>query len=68
MAPSWTRIEHRAGADATLFTLSDEPLMRLCNYYRFEADLRRKSDRGTTSEPMNQDIRFSPADGVRLMR
>ena len=38
VAPSWTRIEHRAGADATLFTLTDEPLMRFSNYYRFEAD------------------------------
>jgi gentisate 1,2-dioxygenase len=38
VAPSWTRIEHRAGADATLFALTDEPLMRFCNYYRFEAD------------------------------
>jgi gentisate 1,2-dioxygenase len=38
VAPSWTRVEHRAGADATLFTLTDEPLMRFCNYYRFDAD------------------------------
>jgi len=38
VAPSWTRIEHRATADATLFTLTDEPLMRFCSYYRFEAD------------------------------
>jgi hypothetical protein len=38
VAPSRTRIEHRAGADATLFTLTDEPLMRFCNYYRVEAD------------------------------
>lgn len=38
VAPSWTRIEHRAGGDATLFTLTDEPLMRFCGYYRFEAD------------------------------
>jgi gentisate 1,2-dioxygenase len=38
VAPSWTRIEHRAGADAMLFTLTDEPLLRFCNYYRFEAD------------------------------
>ena len=38
VAPSWTRIEHRASADSALFTLTDEPLMRFCNYYRFEAD------------------------------
>jgi gentisate 1,2-dioxygenase len=38
VAPSWTRIAHRAATDATLFTLTDEPLMRFCNYYRFEAD------------------------------
>jgi gentisate 1,2-dioxygenase len=38
VAPIWTGIEHRAHADATLFTLTDEPLMRFCNYYRFEAD------------------------------
>jgi gentisate 1,2-dioxygenase len=38
VAPSWTRIEHRAGADSALFTLTDEPLMRFCNYFRFEAD------------------------------
>jgi len=38
VAPSWTRIEHRAGTDATLFTLTDEPLMRFSNYWRFEAD------------------------------
>ena len=37
-APTWTRIEHRGHTDATLFTLTDEPLMRFCNYYRFEAD------------------------------
>jgi gentisate 1,2-dioxygenase len=38
VAPSWTRIEHRARADAVLFTLTDAPLMHFCNYYRFEAD------------------------------
>jgi gentisate 1,2-dioxygenase len=37
VAPSWTGIEHRASADSTLFTLTDEPLMRFCKYYRFEA-------------------------------
>ncbi|MCC6777355.1 MAG: cupin domain-containing protein [Hyphomicrobiales bacterium] len=37
VAPAWTWIEHRAATDAMLFTLTDEPLMRFCNYYRFEA-------------------------------
>jgi gentisate 1,2-dioxygenase len=36
-APSWTTIEHRATADATLFALTDEPLMRFSGYHRFEA-------------------------------
>jgi gentisate 1,2-dioxygenase len=38
VAPSWTRIEHRATGDATLFVLSDEPLLRFSGYYRREAD------------------------------
>jgi len=38
VAPNWTKIQHRATADSTLFELSDEPLMRFSNYYRFEAD------------------------------
>ena len=37
VAPSWTRIEHRAASDAQMFEMSDEPLMRFSNYYRFEA-------------------------------
>jgi gentisate 1,2-dioxygenase len=37
VAPCWHRIEHRAGSDAVLFALSDEPLMRFARYYRFEA-------------------------------
>jgi gentisate 1,2-dioxygenase len=37
VAPCWHRIEHRADADAVLFALSDEPLMRFARYYRFEA-------------------------------
>jgi gentisate 1,2-dioxygenase len=37
VAPSWTTVEHRASADATLFALTDEPLMRFSGYYRFEA-------------------------------
>jgi gentisate 1,2-dioxygenase len=37
VAPGWYPIAHRAAADAQLFTLSDEPLMRFAKYYRFEA-------------------------------
>ena len=35
--PCWNAISHRATADSQLFVLSDEPLMRHLNYYRFEA-------------------------------
>ena len=35
--PCWTRFEH-AAADAQLFSMSDEPLMRFSRFYRFEAD------------------------------
>jgi gentisate 1,2-dioxygenase len=38
VAPSWTWIEHHATLDSSLFTLTDEPLMRFCGYYRFEAE------------------------------
>jgi len=37
VAPCWHRIEHRADADAVLFAMSDEPLMRFARYYRFES-------------------------------
>ena len=36
-APNWTTIEHDATEDAMLFSLSDEPLLRFTNYYRFDA-------------------------------
>jgi gentisate 1,2-dioxygenase len=36
-APCWHTITHQATADAQLFVLSDEPLLRFSNYYRFEA-------------------------------
>lgn len=35
--PGWHWYEHRATSDAQIFELSDEPLMRMCNYYRHEA-------------------------------
>lgn len=34
--PPWTTFEHRATADAQLFCMSDEPIMRFAKYYRFE--------------------------------
>jgi gentisate 1,2-dioxygenase len=37
VAPGWHTISHRANADAQLFAMSDEPLLRFANYYRFEA-------------------------------
>ncbi len=37
VAPSWHAISHHAKSDTRLFTLSDEPLLRFANYYRFEA-------------------------------
>lgn len=36
--PCWTKFEHTAAADAQLFSMSDEPLMRFCRFYRFEVD------------------------------
>jgi gentisate 1,2-dioxygenase len=35
--PTWITYEHRADTDAQLFWMSDEPLMRMCNYWRHEA-------------------------------
>ena len=37
VAPSWNAISHRATSDAQWFAMSDEPLLRFSNYYRFEA-------------------------------
>ena len=37
VAPCWCVISHRVDVDAQLFVLSDEPLLRFSNYYRFEA-------------------------------
>ena len=36
-APTWNWIEHQAGSDAVVFSMSDEPLQRFAKYYRFEA-------------------------------
>lgn len=35
--PAWNRIEHRAGSDSILFSMSDEQLMRWTRYRRFES-------------------------------
>jgi gentisate 1,2-dioxygenase len=37
VAPGWHAISHRVNSDAQLFAMSDEPLLRFANYYRFEA-------------------------------
>jgi len=37
VAPGWTRIQHKVGADSVLCTISDEALMRWAHYYRLEA-------------------------------
>jgi gentisate 1,2-dioxygenase len=37
VAPGWYAISHRATSDAQMFEMSDEPLLRFSNYYRFEA-------------------------------
>ncbi|MBM3486155.1 MAG: cupin domain-containing protein [Alphaproteobacteria bacterium] len=36
-APVWKRIQHAASADAVVFSMSDEALMKFCHYYRHEA-------------------------------
>jgi gentisate 1,2-dioxygenase len=37
VAPGWNAVSHRAESDAQWFAMSDEPLLRFSNYYRFEA-------------------------------
>jgi gentisate 1,2-dioxygenase len=37
VAPGWHAVGHHATSDAQVFALSDEPLLRFSNYYRFEA-------------------------------
>jgi gentisate 1,2-dioxygenase len=36
VAPAWNATSHRSTSDAQLFILSDEPLLKFSNYYRFE--------------------------------
>jgi gentisate 1,2-dioxygenase len=35
--PAWQRVEHVVGADAVVFSMSDEQVMRFARYYRIEA-------------------------------
>jgi gentisate 1,2-dioxygenase len=37
VAPCWASVEHHAAEDAVLFAMTDEPVMRFCKYWRFEA-------------------------------
>jgi gentisate 1,2-dioxygenase len=37
VAPCWKSVAHRAADDAILVSMSDEPVMRFCKYWRFEA-------------------------------
>jgi gentisate 1,2-dioxygenase len=36
--PAWRPLEHCAGEDALVVSISDEPLMRWARYYRFQAE------------------------------
>ena len=38
VVPSWTTFRHKAAADAQLFCMSDEPLLRFSHYYRVETE------------------------------
>jgi len=37
LAPCWTRVEHRAAETATVVAMTDEPVMRFCQFWHFEA-------------------------------
>lgn len=37
VAPCWKSVAHRASADSLVVSMSDEPVMRFCKYWRFEA-------------------------------
>jgi len=37
IAPCWTRVEHTAAEKATVVAMSDEPVMRFCKFWQFEA-------------------------------
>lgn len=37
VAPCWKSIQHRAAEESLLVSMSDEPVMRFCKYWRFEA-------------------------------
>jgi len=38
VVPSWTTFRHKAAADAQLFCMTDEPLLRFSHYYRVETE------------------------------
>jgi gentisate 1,2-dioxygenase len=38
VAPTWRWIEHRIERDAQIFSMSDEPLLRWAQYYKFQGD------------------------------
>jgi gentisate 1,2-dioxygenase len=38
IAPTWRWIEHRVDQDAQLFSMSDEPVLRWANYYKFQGE------------------------------
>jgi gentisate 1,2-dioxygenase len=38
IAPTWRWIEHRADQDAQIFSMSDEPVLRWANYYKFQGE------------------------------
>jgi gentisate 1,2-dioxygenase len=38
VVPSWHWTSHRTDADAVLFSMTDEPLMKFCGYHRFEGE------------------------------
>jgi gentisate 1,2-dioxygenase len=35
--PCWKTVEHHASEDSVLFSMTDEPVMRFCKYWQFEA-------------------------------
>jgi len=38
VAPTWRWIEHQAASDAQIFSMSDEPLLKWAQYYKFQGD------------------------------
>ena len=38
VAPTWRWIEHHVDRDAQIFSMSDEPLLKWAQYYKFQGD------------------------------